>query len=244
MSGHKLLERALSAVRWARLLLLGLSLLLLPAGCGAIGYVASAVAGDETVEASYKGLAGQTVAIVVWARQGVCMDYNMLPGDVALSLNADLYSVTYGKDAKSELKGVRYVDPRAVLRWQKNHPELDGAPIEQIAPKLGASRVIYVEINEFQTHSPLSPDLLRGRAVAMIKVLEVGPKGPKAAFTESDITALYPPNSVEGVGASEDTNEAKVYDETVKAFAAEIACRFIEHPAVETPGGTPPVVGE
>src|SRR5271170_174162 len=72
------------------LLLLPLPLLLVTSGCDAIGYIASAVGGTEMVAPSYKGLASQRCAVMVWADEGVVDDFNTIQLDAARSIQIKL----------------------------------------------------------------------------------------------------------------------------------------------------------
>ncbi|HEX8323114.1 MAG TPA: hypothetical protein VF595_04295, partial [Tepidisphaeraceae bacterium] len=61
---------------FAVVLLLGLS------GCNVLGALA-AKAPRPDVDAAYKGLAGQTVGVMVWADRGTQIDFSRLQLDVA-----------------------------------------------------------------------------------------------------------------------------------------------------------------
>jgi hypothetical protein len=108
-----------------------------------------------------------------------------------------------------------------------DHPELDGLPIADIAPKLGVSRLIYIEIENFNTRSDQSVDLFRGNLSATVQVVEVINGHAKVAFEENRVTATYPPKSPEegvpGVG------DMRIYVGTIDAFATEAANRFLPH---------------
>lgn len=197
------------------------------AGCDALGIASYAVTGEKDIAPVYSGLAGQDVAIMVWADEGVALDHPSINADVARSL---LGKFQQGIDGKlKELKGTSFVDVSAVLRYQEAHPETQVDPPEQIAPHLPCTRLIYVEIDSLSLHPGESIDLSRGQAVADVKVIEVGASHAKTAFQEGSISAIFPKDSPpEGVyGLSDDM----IYSKTVDALTDEIGKIFMTHPS-------------
>ena len=115
------------------------------------------------------------------------------------------------------------------MRFQENHPEYEALPLAEVAPKLGTSRVIYVEIENLQTRSDASVELFRGSASATLKVVEVPHGGGEGevAYEESSIAAVFPPDAREE--GSPDGNDFTIYRGTVDALTTEIAKRFVPH---------------
>jgi hypothetical protein len=212
----------------ARLCLLT-PLALLPAGCAIFGLAASAIP-EADVPARYAGLKGHTVAVIVWSDRGVQIDYPGLRLDVASGIQAKLQQAIKGR--KGELQGTSFPYPAAsVVRFQEDHPEVADQAIVDVAPRLKAERVIYVEVQTLQTRADDAVDLYRGTAVASIKVIAVDPstgKG-KAVYEESDIAAAFPPSAppegYPGIG------DAKIYRGTIDRLTSLIAVRFFSHPA-------------
>jgi hypothetical protein len=218
---------------------LGVALVAGGTGCNVIGAAAQVLARPGDTDAAYKGLANQTVAVMVWVDRGPALDYPMLQSDIAKSMTINLHDISHPKDKKDEkdtpetLKGTEYRDPMSVLRFQQAHPEFEGMPIEDVASRLGVTRVIYVEVYNFQTRSNLSVELFRGTIQTKVEVLEVsvGPDGKKtahAAYTEPDLRVNFPEKDVEAAKATA-MSEQQIYQATVKAFVEGVGVRFYKH---------------
>lgn len=132
---------------------------LMCAGCDTLGVVSSKVVGEQNVAPAYAGLEGQRVAIVVWADEGLTVDHPSICADIAGSLEDKLQQ---GVDAKvDELKGTTFLDIARVLRFQEAHPEYQSDTAEQIALRLPATRLIYIEVQSLTLHPNDSVDLSR-----------------------------------------------------------------------------------
>jgi hypothetical protein len=205
-----------------------ISLLLTLSGCTILGVLAGKVVPPPTIAPSYTGFQDQSIAIMVWAGEGPMIDFPDVRVDLAGSLQNKLQQ---GQQAKvKELAGISFpTSATAVVRFQENHPEFEALPLPQVAPKLGTSRVIYVEIENLQTRSDASVELFRGSASASVKVVEIPPGGGegKVAYEESSITAVFPPGAREE--GTPDGNDFQIYRGTVDALTTEIAKRFVPH---------------
>ncbi|MGA2230016.1 MAG: hypothetical protein ABSH22_03740 [Tepidisphaeraceae bacterium] len=206
---------------WLALAILSFSL----SGCTIFGYAAAAVSGDSHVDASYKGLPNQKCAIMVWADDGVLNDYHAIQLDAAHGIEDKLQQAA--KANTEEVANITWVPAEKILDYQQTHPGLDAEAVEDVAPNLGVTRLIYVEIEAFQIHANESPDLWRGTMTATLTVVAVDKGKGKVAYSERDVSALYPKNCPpEGLP---DLEDAVVYRSTVDAFTTEIAKRFIPH---------------
>ncbi len=213
--------------RWTASLIVLAAALLVPAGCSWLGYAASAM--PQTVEAKYKGLQGQTVGIMVWADRGLRMDWgSKLQIDLASAVQSKLVAAGNIDDDIKELKGTTFpLDPRSIVRYQRGHPQIEGMKLTDVVPKFGVQRVIYIEINDFQTHAAASVDLYRGSATASVRVLEITGDKATVAYAEDNIKALYPPNvSTDGTPRG---SVAAMYVGTIDVLSTEIAKRFFTH---------------
>ncbi|MGE5612467.1 MAG: hypothetical protein ACM359_24680 [Bacillota bacterium] len=207
----------------ATLVMLGLVLLLV-GGCGNDRSLFDEGEPEESPALTYKGLAGQKCAILVWADSRIRSEYNQVQVDLGRLLVADLAPKKEGE--KPDPTGVQFIDPRSVVRFQREHPEFDGMAVTQVAPKLGAARVIYVEISELQTQSPRSILLLSGYAKATLRVVEVYDTEVKIAFEEPGITVHYPHNAPAGVVPNDQVNEQSIYQGTLTSLASKLAARL------------------
>ena len=202
---------------------------LMCAGCDTLGVVSSKVVGEQNVAPAYAGLKGQRVAIVVWADEGLTVDHPSICADIAGSLEDKLQQ---GVDAKvDELKGTTFLDIARVLRFQEAHPEYQSDTAEQIALRLPATRLIYIEVQSLTLHPNDSVDLSRGQVVADVKVIEVSSGNAKSGYQNDNVSAVYPPNSPpEGLPNLADE---QVYRKSVDALTTELGKLFIAHPADE-----------
>lgn len=206
-------------------------------GCNILG-VGAQLAPPPKIDAQYKGMAGQSVGVMVWADRGVRIDWSPIRLDLANSIQV-LLSPKKTKEGKppkeiKEFKGATFpVLPASIVRYQDDHPEIEGEPISDVAPRLTVTRLIYVEIEDFATRAPGAIDLYRGGASATLKIIEVDPqsKTAKVAYEESGIIAEFPRKAPEegvaGVG------DQKMYVGTVKALAEEIVKRLVPYQAEE-----------
>jgi hypothetical protein len=209
--------------------LLGLVLLACSAGCEAVGAVASKVEGVDDIPASYSGLKGQTVGVLVWADAGIVIDHPRIFADIADSLQDKLHQA---KDADvTEMKGTTFVPNNKILRFQDAHPESQADSAEQISLKLPVTRLIYIEVGSLSIHPNNSLDLSRGEAVANVKVVEVKDGKARTAYENDNITGVFPPNSPpEGMPGLDDE---MVYHKSIDALTTELAKLFITHPPDE-----------
>lgn len=207
------------------------------AGCNILG-VGAQVLPPPTIDAQYKGMRGQSVAVMVWADRGTRIDWPPIRLDLANSIQTLLKPrpTKAGKPPKEidEFEGATFpVLPSSIVRFQENHPEIEGQPITMVAPKLNVTRLIYVEIEDFATRAPGAIDLYRGHASATVKIIEIDPetKEAKIAYEESGITAAFPPNAPEdGIAGASD---AQIYVGTVKTLAQQIVNRLVPYQAEE-----------
>jgi hypothetical protein len=187
----------------------------------------------EVPEKVYSGLKGRSAAVMVWADVRIRAEYNQIQVDLARLVQERLVEKTKpGRDKEAAaLAGATFLDPRSVVRYQREHPELDGLPIQDVAPRLGVRRVIYVELEDFSAHSARSILLLKGEAKATLRVVEVDEgRRAKVVFDEPGLTANFPHNAPEGVMASDKMTVRTVYEGTLAQLADRIAVRFADQP--------------
>jgi hypothetical protein len=189
------------------------------AGCSLVGVIGQAI--PVTIDAEYTGLKGQKIAVMCWVDQGIRTDYPQLQLDTATFVQKDL---TDQKDS-SELKESQWPwEARSVIRFQREHPELEGRPINEYAHRLsGVTRLIYIEVDQFSTRGDETVQLKRGRMLGRVKVLEIADGKSKIAYEKQNIEVTFPPNRPEGVL---DVADPQVYSETVKLFGTEIGQLF------------------
>ena len=211
--------------------------LLVLSGCNIIG-AAAQVMPQPDIAPEYKGLSGQTVGVMVWVDRGVRIDYPNLRADIARGLTTKLSMVSNPRDAKDkkdvpkELAYTQYLNPMTIIRFQEDHPEFEGMPSKDIAPRLGVSRIINIEVYSFETRPQESVDLFKGTLNSKVEILEVTPppdRSAKIAYTDADMHSVYPPRRPEGV-AGTDVSSDYIYRKTVDQFTSDMALKFVTHP--------------
>lgn len=223
--------RLVAGLMTLRLGLLGALLLVGVGGCEAFGSAAGAL-GKPPVKAAYAGLAGQSVGVMVWVDRGIRIDYPAIQLDVANTIQAKLVEAQQ-KGKVAELKGTIFpVEARSVARYQADHPEIEALPITEVAPRLNVSRLIYVEISDFQTRPEATLDLYRGVVTGSIKVVAVDQAGnAKLVYDEREVRTVFPKKSPpEGVT---NTSDIRIYNGVLEDFTTDVAVRFFEHDAPE-----------
>jgi hypothetical protein len=173
----------------------------------------------------------QRVAVMVWADSGVRTDFPRIQLDTANAIQERLKSNADAKD--KEFKGVLWPwEPRSVCRFQQEHPDIDALPITDVAPRLDqVTRLIYVEIQGFSTHSEEAMQLWRGTATMTLRVVEILDGKAKVAYEEHNIVAIFPPKTPpEGVPGGD---PYKFYVGTVGESATQISNRLVTHESDE-----------
>jgi hypothetical protein len=199
-------------------------------GCALVGYVA-AVMPAAPVKARYAGLAGQKVAVLTWCDRASTYDYPMLPGDVTMLTQMKLAQAADPKTGRDEMKGTTFVEARQIVRWQKNHPELEMRSVAELAPRaatdLGCTRLVYIEVQPFSLHDPRTPLLLKGYAALTIRVAEVAGDGTaKVVYEEAGLEINFPPDASEGVPATDSMTSQYIYKGLLNRLTTEAAVRF------------------
>lgn len=225
------LFRANLVCRVARsvVVLLGLvSLASAATGCAALGAVAYATSSTVKVKPYYTGLKGQSVGVIVSADQALRIDHPALQLDIARGTWGKLQKTQENK--AEELAGTTFppgARPEAIYTFQQNHPGLTESMIE-LAPRFGVTRLIHIEVADFQLHPEQVPDLDRGYLSARVQVIEVdGGKG-KVGFDER-IKVVFPETAPEeGVpGYGEAGTRRGVLD----AFTTSVIQKFVTYEA-------------
>ena len=221
----------------ARRVLLPFAFFLLPSlltGCTLIGVGAQALP-PPTVVPQYRGFAGQSVGVMVWADRGMRIEWEFIQLDLANSIHSKLQQTveTDKKGKIKEWKGATFpVAPRSIIRFQQDNPETDGQSIADVAPRLGVSRLIYVEIEEFATRPDGGVELFRGDANVTLRVVEVAPDGTgKVAYEENEVRATFPPKTPKEGRPS--IGDRRIYVGLIDELGAAVAKRFVPHPEEE-----------
>jgi hypothetical protein len=169
---------------------------------------------------------GHSAAVMVWADWRTRTEYSQIQLDVGKVLTKKLEEHFKPKKEGKTAEMVQFTNPASVVRYQREHPEITSMPIAESAPRLQASRVVYVELEEFSAHSPEAAMVLKGSAKATLRVMEVEGAEAKLVFEEAGITAHFPPDRPEGVVESETVNVRTIYDGTIELLTEKLVARF------------------
>ncbi|MGN6505848.1 MAG: hypothetical protein ACTHM6_09820 [Tepidisphaeraceae bacterium] len=216
-------------MRFTKRLLLPTTLLLagLAAhGCNVLGAIA-AKAPRPDIAAAYQGLAHQTVGVMIWADRSLLMDWPNLPLDMSNSIVNKLQQAI---DAESkDVEGLKFpYPPASYVKYQKEHPAIENEPITSVAPRLGITRLIYVEVNDLSTRSDNGVALFLGRMNCTMKVIEIKDGKAKVAYQEDNIHVQYPEFAPkEGMLNKDDRT---MYGGALDMMTSEIVKRLIQHP--------------
>lgn len=231
-----------------RILVLGL-LMCGAAGCNVVGLAATKLP-PPIVKPAYEELAGQSVAVVVWCESQVDLDHPTLARQVGslLQENLEVARDDGNRRTRRTLEDTTFPFPAsAYVKYFKEDPSLASVPGPQLAPRMGADRVIFVEIGSFTTRGGASPGLVRGVAELDVAVYEVpqpignddaSPAGrtqevPPAVevYREPSIVVMFPKD---GEGEPElKLRPDQAYTGLVIRTAGEVAKRFVPHTAEE-----------
>ena len=198
------------------------SLLVFATGCNIIGYAAYA-APRPVQPAKYPGLPEQTVGVLVWADRGIQIDWPSFPLDAANSIQKKL--LTNMDKKKQDEQFTCPVQPASILRYIDDHPEVATQDITEVAPKLGVTRLLYIEVDEFTTKAAASLDLYRGSMSGTLKVVEINGSTAKVVYEEDGISVVFPPKVPED--GTPKGNNYQFYLGTIDAFSTEIWHRLV-----------------
>jgi len=204
-----------------------LLLLLVLTGCDAIGVAAYKLTPPPTIKPKYTNLQNQSIGVMVWADRGLRIDWPNIQLDLANTIQTKLNNPQNAK--KKELNCVTYpVQAASIVRYQKDHPEVESEHVTEIAKKLGVSRLIYIEMEDFATRSDMSVDLFRGEARCAVRVIEVEPGGTaKVTYSNDKVPAHFPEKGpregMPGIG------DQKIYGGLIGALSTEVVHLFVPY---------------
>ena len=217
--------------RWPLFIILhsAFIILLCLSGCQVLGVAAYKLAPPPTIQPKYMGLENQSTGIMVWADRGLRIDWPSIQLDLANSVQKKLgdFQKGKGREAKTLVGTTFPVKPASIVRYQKDHPEIEALSVTEIAPRLGVNRLIYVELEDFSTRSEQSLALFRGSANVTVKLVEIRDGEATVPFEQNNVQANWPPKAPpEGTSAFGD---ARTYAGTIDALATEVARLFVQY---------------
>jgi hypothetical protein len=205
---------------WGLLAVLAAGAALL-AGCniaGFLGYLVAPERRTRTVDAEHD-LAGQTVAVVIYAPSRVLFEHP--------------YARLYLADAIAEqleahVEGVKVVPPGEVIRYQQDHVYWEDRSRTELGREFSADRLLYVSLVDYATREPGSPHLCRGRIVAEASLYDCARRESEGLlWRESDLRAVYPEDNP--VPANRTGDVQKIAYKTRAIFVDRLVKSFYEH---------------
>lgn len=192
-------------------------------GCGLINwvsYVFAPASRMKTIKAEFGGLKGKSVAVVVYADLETQVDYPTVQLELCDMVAAEM---------RRHIKGVRIIDPRAVIRYQSENPRWDIMPPEKLCDVFDCDYVLLISLMEFSTRERGSVYLVRGRIKADVSIYQAGlssADGTNPVWRSEPICVQYPRQSTLGVPAE---NERAIRVQTERLFAIELVKKFYDY---------------
>ncbi len=207
-------------------------------GCNFIGAIAGK-APKPDILAAYKGLAGKSVGVMVYVDPTTQMNFPALQLDLGNSLDYKLQQAQkLDKDLKDLIGTTFPIQPRSIVRYQREHPGLEALPVTDVAPKLQVERLIYLQVNAFSTQAEGMVMMYLGTADVTMQVIEIDPSGKATvAYTDPNIRVKFP-RSAPAEGELNGTH-AKIYAGTVDELTTQLSLKFFQHPDYSMGVGDP-----
>jgi len=180
---------------------------------------------SRIVEANYQGpsLDNQTLAVIIAVDQRTAQEYPTVRELLTRAIAAEFER----QDARSQIKGLRIVDPKTVLDYQDRNPRWDETGKAQLGKALGADLTLSVELSEFRTREPGALNLLQGNSAANASLYKTAGSEPGKRLYKTDaFRVTYPANTPGGVPGLDDS---LIRQETIRKLAEKVAQRFYRH---------------
>lgn len=192
-------------------------------GCGLINWVAYVFAPGsrmKTVKAEFGGLAGKSVAVIVYAGLEMQVDYPMAQLELTDMVAAEM---------RRHIKGVRIIDPRGVIRYQSENPQWDMMPPEKLCDVFDCDYVLLISLMEFSTRERGSIYLVRGRIDADVSLYQSGlssADGANPVWRGEPLHVRFPQRSIVGLPPE---NDDTIRVQTERLFARELVKKFYDY---------------
>ncbi len=191
-------------------------------GCNLLAFPMYAMNANKTkkVLPEYAGLAGKRICIWVWADESLMFDYPAIRLDIATHVK---YFIQ--QHIKCDI-----VDPIEVDKYRKSNYQVDILSPVEIGKHFKADLVLFIEVNDFGTQMPDSPELLQGHLSAHCVLYDC--KGtmpitsPSRKLWSGNINIVYPKDRP--VSAAQ-MNALAMRSIILKLFGEQLAKKFYEH---------------
>ncbi len=145
------------------------------AGCQAFGVFAVMAdayerTGSSMIPADYTGLTGQRVAVVVYTDMATAMEDPALMSRIGTNVSAILAATPEAGIGGDMGGGV--INPLAVRNLQVSNPSWAAWSFGEIAQKLGAERLVWIEVHTHRLHEPGNDYTFAGTMAGRVAVVE------------------------------------------------------------------------
>ena len=173
------------------------------------------------VEAQYRGLDGKSVAVMVAANDHVLFRHPTATLDVCRAVTARLVK---------EMNTVTVVDPQQVIGYQNSNPHWDRVPYGKLIDAMGVERIVFIELDDYQTNEPGNPHLWHGRISGHVGVIAHDASDPDQFVFYAPVTAEFPEQSTVGV-VNTDAERIRLGLRT--NFSRDAAGLFYDHEVIK-----------
>ncbi len=173
----------------------------------------------KSVPPEFNGLGGKYVALVVHSGPEVLLDYPTIQLQISEIVAAEL---------RRHVRGISFVTPPRVIRYQSEDPRWDALPPERLCKTFDCDYVLLITLVEFAAREMESLHLARGRMQADVK-LYGRPGGAKPGLqwsSKQPLQVMHPPADQQAVATAD---ESGVQAETIRLFAEALARKFYKH---------------
>jgi hypothetical protein len=204
---------------------LWLTLVAASSGCEVFGFAAHVIAGGDngkkvTVQAEYRGLEGQSVAVLVSADEYIYFEHPKVVQTIGREVSARLAST---------LPGVRVTNPLQLAQFQRENPYWNTLPYGDLIKRLGVDRLVYLDLIRYTLHEPGNTNISRGVVSANLGVAQSDASEPNRFVYSTTLQSLYPESGVIGLlNADVKTIELA----TIRQFSQRLANLFRDHEVI------------
>jgi len=179
-----------------RILILVLLAAVALGGCDVARYTAYLFTptSEKEVEAEFDGLPGHSVAIVIFADQGVLYEHPSVQQRLSAMIANELRENVTEKKGLSKAKKVTVIAPARVLKYQHENVNWDEMPRMKLGKVFGADYVLYIALVGYTMREPGSLSLYRGMVTAEASLYETAAESPQEArvWHCNDLRVVFP----------------------------------------------------
>ncbi|MEO1008159.1 MAG: hypothetical protein AAFX79_06310 [Planctomycetota bacterium] len=169
------------------------------------------------VEAEYRGLEGQKVAVIVDADRELAMTYPSIDEVVHANITERL---------RANVPGIEIMSTNEIERIMFNEPALLGRTYDEIAERLEVDRLVVIQLEEFQLFEPGNEYVWDGRVSGVVLVIEADSFIEEDVRLEEFVTVGFPdlPNVTR-----DELPGSTMADQLVRRFSNRSAWFFYDH---------------